>query len=263
MNNESGIMNISLKQKGFTLLEVLIASALFAMVMVMTTGTIASSSSYQSKLKAMRETGEESRRLADMLTNDIRSASQPVTFTINSTTYNFKNGLAFLKWNGVWNSRYDAAPSVAANDANVLIIATKDSYIIYSTSLLDNRVCYQKLPSAGITPSALATFISNLGACGSYITPTDDAAIYLAANRWIVIAGDNGDSINNNNTDTRDTTIKFGGFLPSDAFISSNPTLNQQPYVQFDIISETKSTDVQSRSKAEIKSTVTSRSYNQ
>lgn len=248
MTKKNGMKN-NFKQKGFTLLEILIASGIFAAMMVMVTATIAQSSTYQTKLKAMRETSEETRRLADMITRDIRSASQSTTYTIVSVPFTFKNGLAFLKWDidGAWHSRYNAVPSASASDANVLIIATKDSFIVYGSgknSSGQDVICYGKISSSNL-PSyggGKDAFISDVGSC--YGT-------YGASNHPEFVIAGGAD---------RNVTINFGGFLPDDASIA-NP---QQPYVKFKITAATPDqSDKNSSYTTEIDSTVAGRSYNQ
>jgi prepilin-type N-terminal cleavage/methylation domain-containing protein len=232
-------------KKGFTLLEVLIASSMFAVVMLMTTATIAGSSSFQSKLKAMRETSEETRRLADMITRDVRSASQPTSYTLG-TDFNFKNGLAFLKWSGGWQSIYKDAPSgPATNDANVLIVASKDNFIVYGSgqnSSGQNVLCYGKISYSDLALYAGGAgknaFISNVGGC--YYSASSHPEFVIS------------------NTDV---TVNFGGYLPDD-----NVAANFfQPYVQFIVTARTNNyakLDNNSRAQAVIRSTVTSRSYN-
>jgi prepilin-type N-terminal cleavage/methylation domain-containing protein len=64
---------------GFTLLEILIATGIFAIVMVITVGIVSQSAGFQSKIRAQRQTYEEVRRLSDQISQDIRSASVPGT----------------------------------------------------------------------------------------------------------------------------------------------------------------------------------------
>jgi len=68
-------MKCNFKQKGFTLIEILVATTIFALVMVITTGVVSRSSAFNSKLRVQRQIQEEILRIADMITRDIRSAN--------------------------------------------------------------------------------------------------------------------------------------------------------------------------------------------
>jgi len=244
------VINLEHSRKGFTLLEVLIASALFAMVMLLTTGTIASSSSYQGKLKAMREANEETRRMAGLVTEDVRSANSSLTITALvsgvSTQRKFKNGLALLNCNAATCTfANNALPSGNINDgtplpasgstvnANTLIISTKDKIKVYVSSTDNKTIYYASLPVSSISSANII-------------------AIRVSTNIINSVSG--GASIN-------EMAINFGGYCPDDG--SAN---HFQPYVQFFITSRTMDFDNLSKNQralAQIKSTVTSRSYNQ
>ena len=76
-------MNKTCDKKGFTLIEILVSTAMFAVLMVMTTSIIIQSVGYQSKLRAIRAASQESRRIADMLTRDIHSANRKIDYSAN------------------------------------------------------------------------------------------------------------------------------------------------------------------------------------
>lgn len=59
----------------FTLIEILIATSIFSLLMVMTSGIVAESSGYQAKIKALRNVSAETRKAADFISNEIRSAN--------------------------------------------------------------------------------------------------------------------------------------------------------------------------------------------
>jgi prepilin-type N-terminal cleavage/methylation domain-containing protein len=75
-------MNICKKNRAFTLIEVLIATAIFAIAMIMTTGIVSQSVSYQTKLHEIRVTANASRKIADMISRDIRDANAEGTINV-------------------------------------------------------------------------------------------------------------------------------------------------------------------------------------
>ena len=67
------------KPKAFTLLEILIATSIFALIMIITTGVIVQSAGFRSKLKVMRSSTGLVRQLADRISKDIQEKKAPVT----------------------------------------------------------------------------------------------------------------------------------------------------------------------------------------
>ncbi|MFA4996189.1 MAG: prepilin-type N-terminal cleavage/methylation domain-containing protein [Patescibacteria group bacterium] len=245
------MVNKNLKTKrGFTLLEILIASALFAMVMLMTTGTIASSSSYQSKLKTMRETGEETRRIADMMTQDIREADGEMVVQGGTASVpvlkSFSTGIALLQFNeSVTNSfsffaftnpvNLNAADSFSR--ADVLVLASKDKYKVYLFSEKYGKVDYKefdRFDSSGNVKTLTFTNMQSMsfGAGECPLSTKVDLEAY------------------------------FGGFAPEKNSFSAS---KQQPFIQFNIKAKTlgyATSNVSSRYQTAIQSMVTSRNYN-
>lgn len=234
-------------KKGFTLIEVLVATSIFAMIMIITMGTVAQSSTYRSKLKTMREVNEETRMLADQITRDVRSAGSQARINAwdldvtpaGGAIKTFKNGLAILNCSastcmfvnkssssGTVNNGSPFAVPDSLN-ANTLIIATKDSYKIYVLAN-DNKSIY-------------------------YVSVSLSTTL-----QWSTI---NSYRIAANKINSNETAINFGGFCPDD----SNTSSVEQPYVQFYISSRTVGYDSMppgQRALAELRSTVTGRSYN-
>lgn len=87
-------------KKAFTLIEILIATFIFAMVMVITTGVVAESVNYQSKLNAVRSTTDQTRKFVDLISESVREASG--NFTINysqsgtSMSKTYSDGIGFF-----------------------------------------------------------------------------------------------------------------------------------------------------------------------
>lgn len=80
-------MKINSKQKGFTLIEILVATAIFATVMVIVVGTFSWVAGYNNRLKETRRVGQEVRNVMDQLTRDIRLANGSGNVKIGVTNY--------------------------------------------------------------------------------------------------------------------------------------------------------------------------------
>lgn len=222
--------------KAFTLLEILVASSIFAIVMVLAVGIIGQVSIYQGKLKAIQNVSKESRKLANQITEDVRSANSPITVTsVNSEVSDenkFKNGLALyncLNTNSCSAVNHDSPYyngflSGTANNANVLIAANDKNYKIYWSSS-DGQLYYAK--NNYTTTIALSEILSE---------------------------------ISDKNIATNFVSINLAGFCPNDGASSTF-----QPYVDFYITVKTKNYDTLSRNQryqTNIRSMATSRSYN-
>ena len=66
------------KKSGYTLIEVMLASVIFVMVVSIAVGAYASSAGFQSKASILRETNQGARYVIEMMTKDIRSADSGV-----------------------------------------------------------------------------------------------------------------------------------------------------------------------------------------
>lgn len=260
------------KLKAFTLIEILIASTIFAGILILTAATLAQSGVYQSRLTAMREASEESRKMADLLTREIRSANSPFTMLLHGTNYSFKNGVAILdcRWpdtGGVYcNPVNNNVPSSTLNldspfvsiNAEFIVISTKESYKIYAAETLELfhpsviteipfGVYYKEFPKSSY-PTISETDIAGL------IDPDGNNII---SKKKLQSDGTYQGAY--------DTRINFGGFCPDDDYIKNNPTKNQQPYVQFYLVSRSKYYNDQARNsryQSMIRTAVTLRSYN-
>jgi len=140
-------MNKSTKKlKAFTLIEILIATGIFSVVMVMTSGVISQSSGYQSKLQASRAVSEESRKIADAVSRDLRLADGNLEIKLNSSDASvatFKSGVVLFQCAS--SCKYiDSATATAPDNvpqnlsenpanykANALIVFSGDKYIFY------------------------------------------------------------------------------------------------------------------------------------
>lgn len=248
-------------------MEVLIASSIFAVIMVMTTGVLAQASNYQTKIKAIRESSEESKRLADLITRNVREASYPARVQLcktaactgaDTSTLDFKNGIVIIKGVGVdaatglWgvfvNNTTPSSEYAQRNygtQGQILITTNKDNYKVYFSSQVAPvnyyAVYYKEFPRTN--------------ASGELITLT---SVNIGSVRGPEASFATGNLI----TDREKLHINtfFSGFAPDDG-----ATVNQQPYVQFYLISKTRNYDalpVNSRARSEIRSSVTGRGFN-
>ncbi|MDP2337873.1 MAG: prepilin-type N-terminal cleavage/methylation domain-containing protein [Bacteroidota bacterium] len=231
-------------KKAFTLIEILVASTIFAAVMIIVSATVSQGGSYYSKIKTQREASEETRKLADLISRDIRAANSnySVFITGGPIAFNFKNGLAILTCTGsagpcTPKTIYSPALQDPFNDSgkpNVLVVAISNgNFRVYVSWTVLNRTAlyYKKFDSA----------------------PTIDQIVAIP-----------NEAVNQISNRDNNTKVNFGGFCPDDDSNTADPN-PRQPYVQFFITAKTKDFDllpVQSRARAEIRSMVTSRSYN-
>ena len=138
------------KYSGFTLIEILIGTLIFASVMVMTTGAVGQSVGYQSKVRAIRQTSTESRRLAEMISRDVREARGDFTVAYTDSTgphkAEYDSGLALFNCtenscsvltestngsNASYNTAIGVAPTTEANTVNTFVIKSENKIKIY------------------------------------------------------------------------------------------------------------------------------------
>lgn len=124
-------------KKGFTLLEILIASTIFAVVMILTTAIVSQGGSYFSKLRAQKAVSEDTRRLADLVARDFREARGAMKIAYNDgagdKTVDYKKGIGFFACD------YDTSRCVPVyaklssevSSANTIVLATADKLKVY------------------------------------------------------------------------------------------------------------------------------------
>jgi hypothetical protein len=213
---------------------------MFVIVLVITIGTVGFGAGFQGRINQQKRVSDEARKLSDMVTRDVQAASGSIFVGQGTDTYTFKSGVAefaciescILKNDRV--SANDLSGSGLNQAANALVIAGKDSYKIYF--------------SEGNKDKTAAIYYNE-------IKRTDVAKNTLYSIDIMSVRNDN----NLISSSKADTTISFGGLCASDKI-----STRQQSYVQYYILSQTKDyidVNVQNRARAEIRSTVTSRSY--
>jgi prepilin-type N-terminal cleavage/methylation domain-containing protein len=229
-------------KKAFTLLEILIATTLFSVIMIMTTGIIGQSAGFRSKLQVMREASSASRKLADQITRDVREAhySGKVLYGPGSngtTEATYPRGIALFACSETSSfsclpKNYKIPPAADTGDlpsglassdqsnlvANVLLLfgynptSTYKSVKIY-VQKYDGTFFLQAI-SNGDTINVNKVFYGDAGY--RYWATTDD---YL-------ISGKSGTKTIGNNIKT---VLKFGGFGPQDGQATARPW--PDPYV--------------------------------
>ncbi len=134
-------------KKAFTLIEVLIATMIFAVVMVMTTGVITQSVNYTTKTKALRDASEEAARISDAISRDLKTASGPfnvANLDINgnvtplSQQSQYPNGIDLGTCSGFDPSLTGLQRGTSSYPSDVIIINTKDSIRIYAVNSFVN-----------------------------------------------------------------------------------------------------------------------------
>lgn len=235
--------NSIVKRKGFTLIEILIATTIFATVMIIAVATISSAVDYRTKLRELRRTSEDTQKIADIITKDVREAKG------NSNGVNIL-GSSFTKGTVMLLCGYSACnlkndnPANTEN-ANTLITFSENSYSVITS--IDGIAYYKRETAA----------LPNISTADNMIT------------FWRGIVGYNplGARIKNNiinqtgEIQDYETSITLNGFAGSS---DTDQSKYQQHFVRFLIHSETK--DFASklpggRAKADIKSTITLRNY--
>lgn len=261
-------MNINQIKKGFTLIEILIATTIFATIMVMTTGVVAESSGYQMKLKAVRGVSEESRRLADLITRDIRSANTGGIIKANYTgssgnrtyTLNYQQGLALFNCNdsSCYSRHFRGGTPDSSN-------AAPSNYSSGTSSLKANTLVIFRAKGDGTTEYKIyqnwdSKFYLYTADYSSTTPPDLDSLLPTVQKTENVISSDDVA-----------TEITFGGYGKADCTpnpaicpINSAQILKIQNYVMYYI--HTKSVDfnnlpANSRAETELRSLITARSF--
>lgn len=223
-------------KSAFTLIEILIASAIFATIMVMTAGIISQSSTYQEKIKAMRETADDTRKLADAITGNVRSAKGETTVRFENNDYSSGVIMLFCDTKVCKAVNNTTAESGAAN---TLVTFSKDSYkVIYAFGDPNvNARVYALSSAAGATPAVSIPGLLN-NAAGFVSTMT-------AADKLTTRSG-------------YASSLVLNGFAPFDG------KWNSQPYVKFTLVSKTPNYDsapVTRRAIITLQSSVALRNY--
>lgn len=219
------------------MLEVLIATSLFVIVMVFTLGTVGQNVSFQSKLRTEKEVSVESRKFVDLISRDIKESNVSAKIDIGSGTAEFKDGLAMLDCNTGCILKYNFVPSTpdfndrSDRNANVLIVAKNEKYKIYSADYNKKIVYFAEIPFLSLRDNTLTL---------SEIIKTSKEENRISSKR-------------------AETLLLFAGFCPE-----KSSSVKIKPYVQLQVESKTVNYDtlqVRNRAQSIIRTLITSRKY--
>jgi len=248
------------KSKAFTLLELLIATTIFAIVMMMALGAITDSANYLAKLKAMRVSSEESRRIADILGEDIKKANTELSVTFNDsngttqTGVLYKSGIALFDCDSValkCGPKHSDLTTISTSDslasefkANTLVLAEKDNSgnlvykVYYNDSVSTDKMLYYAEVKGQTTLDL--TDVNNIKKNGNEISGGSVPDLDLM----------------------NDVVINFGGYAPTSKVMETAAN-RQQAYVFYNINVKTRGAlKQQELFDINVLSGTTSRNYN-
>ena len=209
------------------------ASAIFAGVSMVTFATISQVAAFQYKAVESRQTAQEAREIADMITRAVREAKGDTKLVIDPSIATYSSGVMMFSCASSVCVRINS-DSPREGGANTLVTFSKDNYRIF---VISNGAMYY---SSGSNTGDI-----NNAVVGTQLNTTITAI--LADSSKIISKA------------SHSVAGGFNGYTPRDE--SAN---KQQPFIDFSIISETKdynSVSANQRARSTIQSTVTSRNY--
>jgi len=215
-------------KKGFTLIEVLIAATIFALVMVIVASTLSWASTYNSRLGEMRKVGNDARKIMNMISDDIRQANGTKLYEYdNFQEITMGEVTLFNSASGVLEPEGISSPVGEENSTDKLIIVQKrqGKVIIYSFVEADKKIARVEISNI--------EWENNLFGSSSELEVVE--------------------------FDDLEYDLNFWGYAPG-----PNPR-DQQPFISFSLDVRSKGYDdltTSYRSKIRLQSTVTSREYN-
>jgi len=225
------------QKNGFTLIEVLIASTIFAMVMVIVASTLSWASTYNLKLNEMRIVGQDARKIMNMISDDIRQANGSASIKIDFTDENIGElaiincsnpAFCSLRKNYQSNILPDIDLNLNYNNALLITDLRDEKAILYYE--YDNNIVRNELSLSDIA-SDFYNIIPSLSAIEDY---------YI-------------------NSQGADVTLGFAGHT------SLIHNRENQPFINIKLLAETEEYDNLTssyRSKIELQTMITSREYN-
>jgi len=236
------------KKQGFTLIEILIATGIFSLLMAVTSGIVAQSSGYQAKIKALRTVSMETRKIADFVSSEVRSANAlgSIRYRDDSNiprSLSYSTSLALFSCSGGFCApkyRLESDITGIADDANldsnVLVTFVKREGIIYAHVLAHKDANEGKFYYAEVSLASGELDINEVYAENE-----------SSEGRVKSVSGESG------------VLVKFGGLAPA-----KDDLHHKHPYVTFSIKAKTQGYDSLSltqRASASIRSMVDMRSY--
>ncbi len=236
---------------GFTLIEILIATAIFSLLMVITSGIVAESSGYQAKIKALRSVSMETRKIADFISSEVRSADS--FGTIN-----------YINVGGSKSSTYSASLAIFSCGLSYC-----DPVHVDDTEILAPG--FAKSDRSNLKGNVLITFVKENGVTSAHILvykSADEGKLYFEKvggevnlNSIVSLMTESDVYSGKDETDGMGVgvAVNFGGFAPA-----KSDTHQRHSYVTFLASAKTRGYDTLAsaqRATASIRSMVVLRSY--
>ncbi|MFA7253416.1 MAG: prepilin-type N-terminal cleavage/methylation domain-containing protein [Patescibacteria group bacterium] len=262
--------------KAFTLLEVLIATAIFASVMVIVSIVVMQSSNISMKLKAERDVNEESSRIGDILSRDIKSARNAVNITIDNIcdittgvcdaspkTFEYKSGLALFSMTAdekIYKSYSSAPESYDHFIAPTNFSAFEKSLLVISGNQLQgetlNSIFIVYLAKKDIMDVSGQTEYSN-GKLYRTVIPADSS---YSINISQFSNFEKDENLVSGNDES--SIISFYGYAPGEGSCLEQSWCKQQPYIGFLLQIDTIEQSQYRKATAILRSLITVRNYN-
>jgi len=238
-------------QSGFTLIEILIATAIFSLLMVITSGIVAESSGYQAKIKALRSVSMETRKIADFISSEVRSANG--SGTINYTNISGAESITYSSSLAIFSCDINYCDPVHLKDADILAPG------------------FAKADRTNLNGNTLITFVKENGVTSAHILvykSTDEGKLYFEKvggevnlNSIVSLMTESDVYSGKDETDGMGVgvAVNFGGFAPA-----KSDTHQRHSYVTFLASAKTRGYDTLAsaqRATASIRSMVVLRSY--
>lgn len=237
-------------RKGFTLLELLIASSIFAIVMLITTATFSWASSYNNKLSEMRKTSLTARKVMEMLSQDIRMANGDIKLFRGGAPGSpwISGEVVLLRCSDL--SVASCIPNTSLQN-NADIIFNQDNNALLITQKDRERVVLYMSRDDGVVSRSEVEYDSR------YDVDSPDPGLRLGVGLPWGAAG----ATSNISSIGTDVTIQFAGYTPK----VENATRKQQPFVKIRLVAQSENYDDLAsafRSRIELQTSVTTRFYN-
>ncbi|OQA04137.1 MAG: hypothetical protein BWY68_00497 [bacterium ADurb.Bin400] len=245
------------RKKAFTLLEVLIAATIFATIMTMATGTVSQARSFQSRLARSREVSEDVRRIADLVTREVRETRGGMWLRVIDKDYYrgmvlFNCDLAANVCTTTNNTRlYNGDPNpmggttgerLSSGFVNGLLLYDTDSYRVFFLDAPNAQVYYKEQNSV-----LQVNTVNSSDRFANFIR-----GITSDSDNRISRTGESGSIVQ------YDTYIRFTGFTPS------GRDFDKQPFVHFTLEARVRNNSLLTdadKASAIIRTMVTSRNY--